>query len=266
MNSTGALVRGQIAFKSLISLQTDQERALAVAVAIEYFQTASLLLDDLPCMDDAMYRRGELCAHKVYGEASTILASLALINRSYSLLWSSWDVLGLAQRKRAADAVEQCLGVEGILQGQALDLNFTPNSSPADIISVARKKTGSLIRLSLILPAIMTATSAKELRLLEALAETWTLTYQAIDDLNDITADTFEAGKTTERDQALNRPNIALALGVEETKDRIERLSTVCRSLIGKLERCSLHWSFLRNLASYLDQASLGQKKVLLAS
>ncbi len=76
VNTPGALVRGQIAFKSLINLQVAHERALAVAVAIEYFQTASLLLDDLPCMDDATYRRGELCAHKMHGDASQSLPRL----------------------------------------------------------------------------------------------------------------------------------------------------------------------------------------------
>jgi len=56
-------------------------RALDVACAMEMVHAASLVLDDLPSMDDAQLRRGVPCAHQVYGEGAAILAALALINR-----------------------------------------------------------------------------------------------------------------------------------------------------------------------------------------
>ena len=62
-------------------------RAKDLAIALEYFHTASLLFDDLPCMDNASERRGVPCVHLAFGEAGAILAALALINRAYALSW-----------------------------------------------------------------------------------------------------------------------------------------------------------------------------------
>jgi len=63
----------------------EEAPARDLAVALEYFHTASLIFDDLPCMDDATERRGVSCVHFEFGEAEAILAALALINRAYAL-------------------------------------------------------------------------------------------------------------------------------------------------------------------------------------
>jgi geranylgeranyl pyrophosphate synthase len=111
----GSLVRlrlGLLAGK-LLGLPTDTARSLATA--FEYFHTASLLLDDLPCMDNANERRGRPTAHILHGEAPAILGSLAFINRAYSLLWRSFSGSLPMNRNRAAQHAERCLGAAGVL-------------------------------------------------------------------------------------------------------------------------------------------------------
>ena len=125
-------------------------------MAIEYFHTASLVFDDMPAMDDARERRGAPCVHHRFDEATATLAALALINRAYALLWQVLGSLPDAARDAAARLVGDCLGAQGILSGQSRDLQF--ESSPRrehDVLAVAVGKTVTLIRLTLLLPALI---------------------------------------------------------------------------------------------------------------
>src|SRR6266700_6202236 len=121
----GSMVRAELAFRIASSLGKSEQGSENLAIAIEYFHTASLLFDDLPAMDDAKLRRGMPCAHHVYGEGAAILAALALINRAYSLIWRS--VAGLPPETQAAALayLERYLGIAGLLNGQSQDLHYS---------------------------------------------------------------------------------------------------------------------------------------------
>ena len=98
----------------------DATAAQDLAIALEYFHTASLIFDDLPCMDNATERRGVPCVHFAFGEAAAILTALALINRAYALdLARSLDGSSPAIQSRALAYIEQLLGVEGCSTGRA---------------------------------------------------------------------------------------------------------------------------------------------------
>src|SRR5579862_2795849 len=100
LHHPGSMVRAELAFRIACAFGLPDDRSEQLAIAIEYFHTASLLFDDLPSMDDAQLRRGALCAHHVHGEGAAILAALALINRAYSLVWKS--VSGLSPEVQSA--------------------------------------------------------------------------------------------------------------------------------------------------------------------
>jgi len=89
--------------------------------------------------------------------------------------------------------------------------------------SIARGKTVSLIRLTLVLPAMLGGASAREIQLLERIALYWGLSYQIVDDLKDVLQSAAEAGKTVAHDVLLDRPNIASAIGVEGAIERLNR-------------------------------------------
>ena len=56
----------------------DIEKIIKCACAIELLHVATLILDDLPCMDNDDYRRGKLSSHKKFGQADSILVSVGL--------------------------------------------------------------------------------------------------------------------------------------------------------------------------------------------
>ena len=84
LDHPGSLLRAQLAFSLMRAHDVDAAVARSIAVAIEYFHTASLIFDDLPCMDDATERRGHSCPHREFGEDAAILGALAFVNRGYS--------------------------------------------------------------------------------------------------------------------------------------------------------------------------------------
>jgi geranylgeranyl pyrophosphate synthase len=87
--------------------------------------------------------------------------------------------------------------------------------------------------------------SARELRLLKALCIYWGLAYQASDDLADLIGATATTGKTPGRDRALSRPNLAVALGVPPTRQRVARLSALATKTIDSLIGGHPRWSYL---------------------
>ena len=78
LGNPGSLVRPRLVFQMATAYGLNPDSAQKLAVALEYFHTASLLFDDLPCMDNALERRGALCTHIVYGEEGAILTALCL--------------------------------------------------------------------------------------------------------------------------------------------------------------------------------------------
>jgi geranylgeranyl diphosphate synthase, type II len=79
-------VRALIVLALATDLGHDESKFLSTASAIEMVHAASLVLDDLPCMDDAKQRRGQATTHRAYGDANAILAAIALIARAYEVI------------------------------------------------------------------------------------------------------------------------------------------------------------------------------------
>lgn len=242
----GKLIRARLVFAAAGAHGLEEGGAERLACAVEYFHLASLMLDDLPCMDDADTRRGRPCAHRIYGEAPAILGALALINRAYSLAGFAFAAYPVDIRMRATACLDACLGPAGLVGGQAADLNFANSDrSVREVSSIASRKTGSLFWLAVYFPALLAGPSEAECRELKALCIYWGLAYQAADDLQDVLLNSFETGKTTGRDRALTRPNLAHAIGVPAARARTERLLQQARRSVAKLESTSSRWGYL---------------------
>jgi geranylgeranyl pyrophosphate synthase len=255
LDNPGSLVRPRLVFQVGTAYGLDEASSKHLAIALEYFHTASLLFDDLPCMDNAIDRRGVPCVHTAFGEAGAILAALALINRAYALSWRAVSCALPQVQSRALNYIEQCLGVDGLLNGQSLDLHYaTLPHSRETTERIARGKTVSLIRLTLVLPAMLGDASAREIQLLERIALYWGLGYQMVDDLKDVLDSAAEAGKTVARDLLLDRPNAASAMGVTGAVERLTRFIRMGDRTLHLLLKSRLELSFLERLRSDLEK------------
>ncbi|MCP5535663.1 MAG: polyprenyl synthetase family protein [Akkermansiaceae bacterium] len=239
----GALVRAQLAYQTCLTVGINEDSALQLATGVEYLHTASLLFDDLPCMDDAMERRGFPTVHAIYAEDSAILAALALVNRGYTLLWSAMQDQDKAARLKAAEYLDRCLGVCGILGGQSRDVHMTPQATSVEVIRVAYGKTVSLVKMAMAFPAMLG--SAGESRDLELLATYWGLAYQVSDDLKDVCASSQSTGKTVRQDAGKGRPNIAVCEGVSKAVNRMFHYVAKGDAVLERLVSGRREWVFL---------------------
>lgn len=254
LDHPGSLARAQLAFGVLADLGASRGEARALAVAVEYLHTASLVFDDLPSMDDGRERRGRPCPHRVHGEAPAILGALALINRAYGLLWGVLGGLPPERSRRAAVLVEECLGAAGVLDGQARDLRFHPRRSGGRaVLKVAAGKTVPLVRMSLVLPALVGGADDDTLSRLEAVAAAWGFAYQVLDDFKDLLASREETGKSPARDRALGRPNLPAAVGFRAAMERLAAFLAEGSVALVALERRDPQWARLGRLQCFLE-------------
>ena len=254
LDNPGSLVRPRMVYQVASAYGLDASAAKDLAIALEYFHTASLVFDDLPCMDNASERRGVPCVHFAFGEASAILTALALINRAYALTWRALFASNEQSQRSALGYIERSLGVEGLLNGQSLDLNYATLPHNRETTErIARGKTVSLIRLTLVLPAMLGAAAQREVQLLERIALYWGLAYQMVDDLKDVLGSEAEAGKTVARDLLLDRPNAAAVRGVSGAVSRLMRFIRFGDRTLEHLVMLRPELSFLEKLRSDLE-------------
>jgi geranylgeranyl diphosphate synthase type II len=255
LDNPGSLIRPRMVLLVAAAYGLEAAAARDLAIALEYFHTASLIFDDLPCMDNAMERRGVPCVHFEFGEAAAILTALALINRAYALSWRAVSAAPRECQSRAMAYIELLLGVSGLLNGQSLDLHYATLPHDRETTErIARGKTVSLIRLTLVLPAMLGNAAERELQLLERIALYWGMAYQMVDDLKDVLDSQANAGKTVARDLLLDRPNSASAMGIPGAVLRLTRFIELGDSTLARLLQARLGLSFLGNLRSGLEE------------
>ena len=173
-------------------------RALTAACAMEMVHAASLILDDLPAMDNAPMRRGKPASHVAFGEAVAILAAFGLLGGAFHAIARGYDP-GLASRMTAllADAV----GADGLIGGQAADLMATDQQITFAMLErIHRGKTGALFSAAATSGAITAGAAGDSIAALQAFAKNLGLAFQIIDDLLDVEGDPAVTGKPVRED------------------------------------------------------------------
>jgi geranylgeranyl diphosphate synthase type II len=177
-------------------------RVLPAAAAVEMIHTASLILDDLPCMDDAALRRGRPACHVAHGEATAVLAAFALINRAYEVLAEGWKGgPDAGVRAEIARRLAAAVGGDGMIAGQAEDLDRAGQSIDfATLEFIHSRKTGALFTAAASIGALAARAAPGEVAAVAAYAKNLGLAFQIVDDLIDVTGDVAVTGKDVGQD------------------------------------------------------------------
>lgn len=175
-----------------------QAHALPASAAIEMVHAASLILDDLPSMDDAPLRRGRPSNHKVFGEAIAILAAFALLNDAFGTIARAYEPPLAA---RLAALLAGSVGIHGLVGGQADDLLATDQQIDFEMLErIHRGKTGALFVAAASAGAHTAGAGADAGAALSAYAKNLGLAFQIVDDLLDVEGDPAETGKVVRAD------------------------------------------------------------------
>jgi geranylgeranyl diphosphate synthase, type II len=173
-------------------------RAIPAAVAIELVHAASLILDDLPAMDDAPLRRGRRANHLQFGEATAILAAFGLLNLAYGQLAHGFEP---AMAARMSAILSDAVGANGLIGGQALDLEATDQAISFETLErIHRGKTGALFVAAAACGAVTAGAAAEPIAALSAYAKNLGLAFQIVDDLLDVSGDPRATGKAVRAD------------------------------------------------------------------
>jgi geranylgeranyl diphosphate synthase, type II len=173
-------------------------QALPAAASVELVHAASLILDDLPSMDDAPLRRGRATNHREFGEAIAILAAFALLNEAFGSLARSYAP---ALAARMTTLLYNSVGLEGLVGGQAADLLATDTRIDFDMLErIHRGKTGALFVAAATCGAMSAEAAADAIASLAAYAKNLGLAFQIVDDLLDVEGDPSETGKAVRED------------------------------------------------------------------
>lgn len=216
-------------------VQGDAASALPAACAIEFLHTSSLIFDDLPLMDDADLRRGRPSTHLVFGEGIALLAALALFNQAYALLAQTASRSG-AQGLAGALVAEatRCIGSNGMIGGQAVDLELRSLTVRSDASASRNLKTTALMRLTMTAGAIGCGAAAADVEALGRFGECLGLAYQVCDDLLDELGQSELIGKPARQDERHLRPTFVAELGIEGAYNLAMRVAEEGKSVISE--------------------------------
>lgn len=199
----------------------------ALAVSLELIHAYSLMHDDLPCMDDAELRRGELTTHKIHGEGPTMVAGALLIPLAAFQAWEAAHGMELDDEvgRALVSELSRAAGGGGMVGGQVLDLLGEGRTlSVPELDDLHRRKTGALLRASLRMGGIAAGASDRALEAFDEYGRAIGLAFQIADDLLDATSDAQALGKNPS-DAELGKSTYVTLFGLREASRRAHELA-----------------------------------------
>ena len=191
-----------------------------IAVALEFIHCYSLIHDDLPAMDDDMYRRGKLTTHIKYDEATAILVGDVLLTEAFNIVVNSNKITD-KDKVKVIQKMSKYAGFYGMVGGQYVDMESENKKVGAETLEyIHNHKTGKLLLASVELPLIvLNVEGVKKEKLLE-FAQIIGIAFQIKDDILDIEGSFEETGKesTDEKNEKTTYPSL---FGIEKTKEML---------------------------------------------
>ena len=199
---------------------------------------ASLILDDLPCMDDADLRRNQPTTHIAFDESTAILSATALLNRAFGAL-SRLDQVTADRRIEMIDLLSYAVGSKGLIAGQMADLaNTDQGTSIAEIERLNTLKTGALFDFSVDAAAILSGMHASQRDALKDFSYHLGLAFQLLDDVKDAVMNEAEAEKSVNRD--VGKATILAIAGSAASRKKLNEYLSHAKAALERAELTNL--------------------------
>ena len=215
--------------------KNNDKEALPFAIAIELIHNYSLIHDDLLCMDDDDYRRGQFTVHKKYGEANGVLAGDLLLNLAYEIIAKELFCFSMKNKIKAFQIIAKAAGIAGMVGGQFLDINKNVDTYE-ELEMIYHKKTGALIQAAVLAGAYLGGANESDIKKMEKFGQCLGMAFQLRDDMLD-----WKTG---------DKLNADLFLSKEECEKLVEKYSKTAIESIFSLENKEI--SFLHKFTEFL--------------
>ena len=248
----GKRIRPILIMSTYQLFQSDVDNSLQFAVAMEMVHTFSLIHDDLPGIDNDDYRRGKLTNHKMFNEATAILAGDGLLNNAYILICN--DIINSrdTNKQRKIQCLEEFSnGIDRMIAGEYVDTEYEGKQIASEYLEYMHKnKTGALIRASVRIGAILGGANEQELENLTQYAEKIGLAFQVKDDILSEIGDEKVMGKPVGNDRERGKCTYVTKYGLEKAEKMLKQIT---KEAIENLEIFGDKANFLKELALYIE-------------
>lgn len=249
INAGGKRLRPILMKATCEAFEGDVKRVYPAAVALEMIHTYSLIHDDLPAMDNDMYRRGLPTNHIKFGEATAILAGDGLLTNSFQMITAT-ELYTPEEKVFLLHKLSKVSGLEGMVAGQHLDMGAeTKQISLEDLEQIHRLKTGRLLTYAVEAGAYLANVSPEERMLIVSFGEQIGLIFQIQDDILDVIGDQELLGKAVGSDKGNEKSTYPGLLGLEGA---IEKRDRHYQQAMDYLIELNLEQTKLGQLATYL--------------
>lgn len=249
LNIGGKRIRPMLMLLTYNMYKKNWREILEFSSAIEMIHTYSLIHDDLPCMDNDDLRRGKPTNHKVYGENIAVLAGDALLNEAMNLMMKC-AIRDGEKVLIASQKIAEASGADGMIGGQIVDIiNEGKKISEEELKYMHMKKTGELIKVSIVAGAILGEAPKEDIIKLERFGKNLGLAFQIKDDILDVIGNTEKLGKNVLSDEESNKTNFITMHGLDYCIKECERLT---RESIEILDSLSVNTNDLKILTTKL--------------
>ena len=227
-----SLMAGGKRIRPVLTLETcrmcggDVQAVLPFACAVEMIHTYSLIHDDLPCMDDDDLRRGKPTNHKVYGEATAVLAGDALLTAAFEMMAEYRAGLPAERVLEAMDCLSHAAGAVGMIGGQMLDMEGEKRPLSLEELKLMQAlKTGALISAAAELGCILAGGTEQQRQAVRTYAQCIGRAFQVRDDMLDVTSTDEVLGKPIGSDAENGKTTFVTALGLDGCGALVEELT-----------------------------------------
>ncbi len=231
---------------------TDERLIAPFIAAIEMIHTYSLVHDDLPAIDNDMYRRGRKTTHAVYGAGMATLAGDGLLNYAFE---TALKASGHGHDDRVIEALKVLAlkaGMYGVVGGQCVDIEIENSEDVTDevIDFVNELKTACMIESSLMVGGILAGADSEYIIRLEEAGSCLGKAFQIRDDILNVTGTEKELGKSIGSDSDEGKRNYVSLHGLEEAQNKVTELTSHAVSVFDELYRFRrIEYAFLSELA-----------------
>lgn len=243
----GKRLRPIMCLETCKMLGGDIEKAIPTACAIEMLHSQTLIHDDLPCMDNDDYRRGKLTNHKVFGEATAVLAGDAILTLAPQIIMKNSNFSSETLIKVLAEYF-QYAGAYGVIAGQVVDIeseNNYPQNPEKTLDYIHTHKTADLFKLSIRTGAIIANATDEQLEEMTEFANKLGLAFQIADDILDEISTFEEMGKTLGKDKNSGKLTYVSLYGLEKAKCKLACLLEECYA---KIEKSSIFKEIINDI------------------
>ena len=234
----GKRLRPVMCLETVRMLGEDINIAIPTACAIEMLHVQSLIHDDLPCMDNDDFRRGEPSNHKVFGEANAVLAGDALLTFAPQLIIEKSTDLPDSTVLKLVHEYIKFAGAYALIAGQVVDIeseNGNLVKSPQETLEfIHMNKTAALFRLAIRSGAIIANADEVVLNKLDVFAQKFGLAFQIYDDIMDEISSFEELGKTVGKDKKSGKLTYVSLYGLDEAKQKLRLLIQECYDIVNE--------------------------------